>query len=81
MPHMPETTLNELQPRQKGKVVKIAIDGPARKRIAEMGMLPGALVEVVRVAPLGDPIDVKVRGYHLSLRKAEAAGVVVDLLQ
>jgi len=78
---MPETTLAELQPGQQGKVLKIAIAGPARKRIAEMGMLPGTIAQVIRVAPLGDPIDVKVRGYHLSLRKSEAAGVLVDLLE
>ncbi len=78
---MPQATLAELRPGQQGKILKIAIAGTARKRIAEMGMLPGAVAEVIRVAPLGDPIDVKLRGYHLSLRKTEAAGVVVDLLE
>ena len=43
-----------------------------------MGMTKGSLVEVVRVAPLGDPIDVKIKGYHLSLRKDEAAGIQVS---
>jgi Fe2+ transport system protein FeoA len=78
---MQETTLADMRPGQKGKVLKIAVAGPTRKRIAEMGMLPGAVTEVIRVAPLGDPIDVKVRGYHLSLRKTEAVGVLVHLFE
>jgi Fe2+ transport system protein FeoA len=46
-----------------------------------MGVTKGSVVEVVRVAPLGDPIDVKIKGYHLSLRKAEAAGISVTRLR
>jgi Fe2+ transport system protein FeoA len=45
-----------------------------------MGVTPGTVVEVERVAPLGDPIDIKVKGYHLSLRKEEAEGIEVELL-
>ena len=45
-----------------------------------MGVTPGAVVEVERVAPLGDPIDIKVKGYHLSLRKDEAAGIEIEAL-
>ncbi|MEJ2672349.1 MAG: FeoA domain-containing protein [Deltaproteobacteria bacterium] len=44
-----------------------------------MGITPGALVEVERVAPLGDPIDIKVKGYHLSLRLEEAKSITVEL--
>ena len=44
-----------------------------------MGVTPGSVVEVEGVAPLGDPIDVRVRGYHLSLRKEEAAGITVEI--
>lgn len=47
-------------------------------RLMEMGMLPGSEVQVVRLAPLGDPMDLKVRGYHLSIRKAEAALIQIS---
>jgi len=53
--------------------------GGALRRIADMGVTPGAVIEVERVAPLGDPIEVKIRGYRLSLRKSEAAAIEVEL--
>ncbi|MBN1257335.1 MAG: metal-dependent transcriptional regulator [Planctomycetes bacterium] len=71
-------SLHELNPGQKGKVIKLRAKGEARKRIAEMGLTRGALVEVERVAPLGDPLEVKVKGYHLSLRKEEADTIDVE---
>ena len=46
-------------------------------RLLEMGLVPGTVVEIVRLAPLGDPMDVRVRGFHLSVRKREAARVLV----
>jgi len=72
--------LNELEPGLKGRIVKIGRQGDARRRIAEMGVTPGSLIEVERVAPLGDPIEVKVKGYHLSLRKDEAKKITVEKL-
>ena len=72
------TTVADLKPKQKGVVVKINRRGGIAKRLAEMGIGKGALVEFERVAPLGDPIDIKVKGYHLSLRKTEAADIVVS---
>ena len=69
--------LNELRPGEKGKILKIAGKGPVRRRIADMGVVPGTVVEVERVAPLGDPMEVKLLGYHLSLRKEEAANITV----
>lgn len=72
--------LKDLKPGEKGTVLKVKVSGGSRKRIVEMGMTPGTLVEVERVAPLGDPIDVKMRGYHLSLRKEEAAGIEVNVV-
>lgn len=71
-------TLNELKPGQKGRILKISGEGNGRKRIADMGVTPGAMIELVRVAPLGDPIDIKVKGYHLSLRKEDALGIAVE---
>jgi DtxR family Mn-dependent transcriptional regulator len=71
--------LREMKPGQKGKILAVKSKGELGKRIAGMGITPGALVEVERVAPLGDPIDIKVKGYHLSLRKEEARGITVEL--
>jgi Fe2+ transport system protein FeoA len=52
--------------------------GAAFVRLREMGLLPGTRVSLVRTAPLGDPIEIKVRGYNLTLRKSEAAHVLVE---
>jgi Fe2+ transport system protein FeoA len=73
--------LDELRPGEKGKILKIAGKGAVRRRIADMGVVPGTVVEVERVAPLGDPMEVKLLGYHLSLRKEEAANITVSLLE
>ena len=71
--------LTALKPNSKGRIVKIKGRGEANKRIVDMGITPGALVEVERVAPLGDPIEVRIKGYHLSLRKEEASNIDVEL--
>jgi len=73
------STLDQLKPGAKSKIVRIGATGPIGRRIADMGMVRGATVEVVKVAPLGDPIEVKVKGYNLSLRKDEAATISVEL--
>ncbi len=70
--------LSELSPGDRGRVVEIAGGGPLAERLAAMGITVGAEVEVVRRAPLGDPVDFRVRGYHLSLRKREAELVRVE---
>ena len=77
---MGSAKLKDLKPGQKGKVLKINARGEMSKRIVEMGVTPGAVVEVERVAPLGDPMDIKVKGYHLSLRKDEADGIEIETL-
>jgi DtxR family transcriptional regulator, Mn-dependent transcriptional regulator len=73
-------TLRDLKPGQKGKIIKINSQGDTTKRIVEMGMTPGAVVEIERIAPFGDPIEIKVKGYHLSLRKEEAERIDVETL-
>ncbi len=70
-------TLKELEPGECGIVTGFAGHIPP-SRLLEMGLLSGTRVEVVRYAPLGDPIDLKVRGYHLSIRKHEAAMIRVE---
>jgi len=71
-------TLNNLEAGRKGKIVKVKGSGALRRRIVDMGVVKGTLVEVVKVAPLGDPIEVKIKGYNLSLRKEEAADITVE---
>ncbi|HDN79390.1 MAG TPA: ferrous iron transport protein A [Chloroflexi bacterium] len=72
--------LSELKPGQRGKVVKVAGKGVMHRRILDMGIVPGVEIKVERVAPLGDPVDFKVLGYHLSLRREEAENVYIEVL-
>lgn len=65
-------TLEDLKPGQEGVVASLGEKGSVRRRIMDMGITPGVQVKVIKVAPLGDPVEVNVRGYELSLRKAEA---------
>ena len=60
-----------------GTVVDIRVPSEHRGRILEMGLLVGTPIELVRFAPLGDPVEIKVRGYHLTLRKHEAEQIWV----
>ena len=71
-------TLKETACGQTVKVVKLTGDGPVKIRIMDMGITKGVEVFVRKVAPLGDPVEVTVRGYELSLRKADAEMVMVE---
>lgn len=71
-------TLKDLLPGEVGTIVSIGEKGPMKRRIMDMGITPGTTIKVVKVAPLGDPIEVNVRGYELSLRKDEAQRIVVE---
>ncbi len=62
----------------KAIVVEINLPPESRPRLMEMGLLVGTPVELVRFAPLGDPLEIKVRGYHLTLRKHEAEQILVQ---
>ena len=70
-------TLTSLEVGQRATVTEIRIPAENRGRILEMGLLVGTTVELVRFAPLGDPVEIKVRGYNLSLRKHEAEQILV----
>ncbi len=72
--------LSTLKIGEKARVLGFELPPEHRQRLLEMGLTVGAEFEVVRFAPMGDPIDIKVRGYHLSLRKKEASGVRVARL-
>jgi Fe2+ transport system protein FeoA len=73
-------TLAELSVGGRAKIAGFALEPDLRQRLMEMGLTKGAECQLIRFAPLGDPVEVKVRGYHLSLRKAEAQGILVQPL-
>jgi len=70
-------TILDLKPGDRARITGWSTDSPP-PRLLEMGLLPGSDVELVRFAPLGDPIDIKIRGFHLSIRKSEAGLVDVE---
>lgn len=69
--------LAALQPGERGRVAEMRLPATDRPRLMEMGLLVGTTVEVVRFAPLGDPVEIKVRGYHLTLRRHEAEQILI----
>lgn len=71
-------TLADLQIGGRGRVREVAGGDDVTMRLLEMGMTPGAVVELVGQAPLGDPLEFSLRGYFLSVRRAEAARVAIE---
>ena len=71
-------TLKETSVGETVKVVKLNGSGPVKRRIMDMGITKGTEVRVRKAAPLGDPIEITVRGYELSLRKADAETIEVE---
>ena len=71
--------LSELEPGDKGVVVNIGGSRSTRRRIMDMGVVRGTEVVLVRRAPLGDPVELEIRDYNLSLRKREAENIYVEL--
>lgn len=76
---MSERALDKLKPGEKGKVVKVSGGEGISRRLLAMGVIRGTAIEVERVAPLGDPIEVKIKSYHLSFRREEAANIIVEV--
>lgn len=74
-------TLREVKVGQTAKVVKLHGTGPVKRRIMDMGITKGQVVNVIRVAPLGDPMEITVRNYELSVRKADAEMIEVELVE
>lgn len=72
-----DKTLRDVQIGQSATVVRVTGDGALKRHIMDMGITKGTDVRVRKVAPLGDPIEVTVRGYELSLRKSEADSIYV----
>ena len=70
-------TLNDVQIGKTVKVEKLIGSGPLKRRIMDMGITKGVEILVRKVAPLGDPIEINLRGYELSIRKSEAENIMV----
>ena len=71
-------TLNDLKPGQSAVVKKLTGEGAVKRRIMDMGLTKGTEILVRKVAPLGDPLELTVRGYELSVRKADAEMIEVE---
>ncbi|MFA6731073.1 MAG: ferrous iron transport protein A [Eubacteriales bacterium] len=75
---MKTLTLKDISPGQTVKIGKVTGEGAIRRRIMDMGITKGVSVTVRKTAPLGDPIEITVRGYELSLRKADAEMILLE---
>ena len=77
---VPTRALGDLPPGAQGRVRAVGgLEGGLRRRLLELGFVPGTHVRVVRRAPLGDPVEVVLHGYHLSLRRADASAILVQV--
>jgi len=74
------TTLRELTPGEHGRIISVGGEGQLRQHFLDMGMIPGAVVSVVKYAPMGDPVELIVQGYKLTLRLADAEQIEVEQL-
>jgi len=72
------TTLSDLTPGKKGQSVTVRGRDAIHRRLLDMGVVNGTKFEVEKKAPLGDPIQIKIMGYHLSLRKYEAETIIIE---
>jgi ferrous iron transport protein A len=71
-------TLKDLEPGEFGKIIKVTAESALYRRMLDMGIGKGVEVKVERIAPLGDPIEIVVKGCHISLRKTEAVCIKVE---
>jgi len=71
-------SLDQLAPGSRCVVKVVAAQNGARRRLLEMGFVPGTSLRVVRLAPLGDPMEIELHGYHVSLRRSEARAILVE---
>lgn len=72
--------LSDLQPGQEATVLQVKAQGSVRRRLLEMGFVRGAHLKVEKLAPLGDPMELVIKGYHLSLRREEGTSILVERL-
>ena len=71
-------TLKELAVGQTGRIRKVGTSGALKQRFMDMGITKGVEVTVIKIAPLGDPIEIEIRGYNLSIRKDDAASIEIE---
>ena len=76
---MKSVALSEMEPREKGIITRVGGDKSIRRRLLDMGVVTGAEVEMQRIAPLGDPVEIRIKGYDLALRREEAANIHVEI--
>ena len=71
-------TLADLKPGESGTIVKINVTGALKRRLMDMGVVGGTEIRVEKIAPMGDPIEVRIKSYALSLRRGEAKSIEVE---
>ena len=71
-------TLNDLEVGRSGKIIKNRTTGAIKQRFMDMGITKGIVVKVIKIAPLGDPIEIGVRGYNLSIRRVDAKKIEIE---
>ncbi len=76
-----QKTLDKFSIGETGQIIKVEGEGRLRRRLFDMGVTPGAKVYLRKKAPFGDPYEITIRGYELSLRKSEAQLVVLEVLE
>lgn len=73
-----EISLAHLLPGERANVLSVKGDGAIARRLMEMGVVPGAPIRIIKSAPLGDPLEIRIRDYHLALRQNEALTIMVS---
>lgn len=73
-----ENRLDQLKPGESGVITNMMAEGRLRSRLMDMGLLKGTEITLIRKAPLGDPLEIEVKGYSLSLRKKEASMIYLE---
>lgn len=73
-------TLRQMKIGESGKIIEVNGQGDVKRRMIDLGITPGVYILLKKYAPLGDPMEVRVRGYNVALRKSEAENIVVEVL-
>ena len=73
-------TLRDLKVGESGRILNNRTSGALKQRFMDMGITKGVVVKVVKIAPLGDPVEIEIRGYHLSIRKDDAREIEVEVV-
>ncbi len=78
---MENSRLDQLKSGETAVIKTVQAQGALRSRLMDMGLIKGSLVKIIRIAPFGDPMEIEVKGYNLSLRKKEAQNILVEPVQ